>query len=56
MPFPWGLAAERMKKQQIKYTEKKMVEQVCKKAFLMLHQRYNDYIHINIEMAIIYFN
>lgn len=55
MPFPGGLAAERMKKQQIKYTEK-MVEQVCKKTFLMLHQRYNDYIHINIEMAIIYFN
>ena len=55
MPFPGELAAERMKKQQIKYTEK-MVEQVCKKTFLMLHQRYNDYIHINIEMAIIYFN
>lgn len=56
MPFPGGQAAERMKKQQIKYTKKKMVEHVCKKTFLMLHQHYNDYIHINIEMAIIYFN
>lgn len=56
MPFPGGQAAERMKKQQIKYTEKKMVEQACTKTFLMLHQCYNDYIHINIEMAIIYFN